>query len=546
MTALPESPARTDSRGTRSPAAGVAAATPPSRREWLVAWALLALLGMVAYAQSILNSGFSTDDWANAASTIYNPDGFAGAIASFAELTNYRPVLILYVPLTYAVLGTHMGFHLAWAALLAVVVSCLVHGILRRLGVRPVHAWMIAALVLIYPWFDSTRLWATASMASLAIAFALAGIWMALIGLERGAWRWHAGAVALYLLSGLTYELTLPLIGAAGLLYVARGGWRAARWRWAVDLVTVLAMAAWNVSTTRRTTAFGLDASVTHAGQIAREGLTLLGRTALPVGPQRTWLVVAALAALAVLALVLRRRVEGLRPWLWLFAGGLVVAALGWLMFIPADPYYTPSVYGFTNRVNALAGIGLVMAVYAAAGIVGTLAGRLRPRVRRLGAAVTVALALVLGVAYAGVLDRHSQLWEDAFNAQLGALGQMKTHLPELAEGSTVFMYGYPAYLAPGVPIFAVSWDLTSAIKIQYRQGDLAGYPVVAGATMRCDPAGVVIGGPGFDGTPPSPFGKAILFDVPSGRTVKPAGVASCRRGLRGFAPGPTQLHGDY
>jgi hypothetical protein len=545
MTVLPESHARTDASGARSHIAAVDSGR-PSRREWLVAWGLLALVGVVAYAQSILNSGFSTDDWANAATTIYNADGFGGVIASFADLTKYRPVLILYVPLTYEVLGTHMGFHLAWAALLAVLVSCLVHGILRRLGVRPVHAWMIAALVLIYPWFDSTRLWATASMASLAIAFALAGIWMSLIGLERRSWRWHAGAIALYLLSGLTYELTLPLIGAAGLLYVACAGWRAARWRWAADLVTVMAIAAWNVSTTRRTTAFGLDASFTHARQIAREGLTLLGRTALPVGPPRTWVAVAVLGALAVLALVLRRRVDGLRPWLWLFAGGLVTAALGWIMFIPADPYYTPSVYGFTNRVNALAGIGLVIAVYAAAGIVGTLAGRLAPGTRRAGAAVTVALGLVLGVAYAGVLDRHSQLWEDAFSAQLGALGQMKTHLPELADGSTVYMYGYPAYLAPGVPIFAVSWDLNNAIKIQYRQGDLAGYPVVAGATVRCDRAGVVIRGPGFEGTPPAPFGKAILFDVPSGRTVKPADVASCRRGLRGFAPGPTQLHGDY
>ena len=79
----------------------------------------------------------------------------------------------------------------------------------------------------------------------------------------------------------------------------------------------------------------------------------IFGRTFIPVGahPHTALVLVTLAAVLGVgLAVCLRASGEvdgepqwGLRKWLVLAAGGLVIAVLGWAMFIPANPYYTPS-----------------------------------------------------------------------------------------------------------------------------------------------------------------------------------------------------------
>src|SRR6185312_15111321 len=75
----------------------------PSVRELFIAWAALALLSLLVYAPHVRHGGFYLDDWANAATTLYPPKG--GALDAFSNLTLYRPVLVLYVPLTYFVFG---------------------------------------------------------------------------------------------------------------------------------------------------------------------------------------------------------------------------------------------------------------------------------------------------------------------------------------------------------------------------------------------------------------------------------------------------------
>src|SRR5205085_6995565 len=122
------------------------------------------------------------------------------------------------------------------------------------------------------------------------------------------------------------------------------------------------------------------------------------------------------------------------RPWLLLFAAGAAVIVLGWAPLVPADPYYTPSIYGFTNRVNALAAVGIVMALYALAGMIGALVGAVRPRTPLVATAVTLVLAAVLGAGYVKVLERHSDLWVAAFHGEMAAIGQIKGAYPKLPQ----------------------------------------------------------------------------------------------------------------
>ncbi len=525
-------------------------------RELLVAWLALAIVGVLAFAPHIRHGGFYLDDWSNGAGSLYPPggSGFGHALSYFSKLTLYRPVLVLYVPLTYLVLGTHMAFQLAWTALLAIMVAAMLYGVLRTVAVPPLHAWCISALTIVYPWYDSTRLWETADQATVSILFVLAGLWVALVGLERRSWRLHCCAAVLYLLSILTYEVTLPLIAALGFLYVIRAGWRVARARWAVDLVAVVAGGLW-VGLQTNHESYGLSADLTHLEEIVKSGGTIAGRTLLPIGPQETTLGLVIIVGMILVGAIMQRTSRyrsaargtwSLGSWVRLALAGLAAAVLGWVMFIPANSYYTPSVFGVTNRVNALAGFGLVVTVYAVFGIAGTLIAGGRRSLRVL-TGVTFVLALLLGAAYVKVLERHSDIWNAAYRAEAAGIGEMRMQFPTLPAGSTVFVTDYPAYQTLGVPIFSSNWDVNGMIKLQYKTAALSAYPLIPGLSLSCSAHGVSLQGAGAGPSAiVAPYGTARLLDVRTGAHSRPRDERECKAQSPSYPPGPLYLSSGY
>ena len=525
-------------------------------REVVFAWIVLAGVAALAFYPHIHHGGFYSDDWSNGALSLLPPAGlgFGHAVSAFADLTIYRPILVVYVPLTYAIFGLHMHLHLLWAACLAVCVAGLLYGVLRMLGVPWIHALAIAGLTLLFPWFDSVRLWVTGAQLSLSISFFLAGLWVALAGLDRDSWKWKIAAVFLYLLSILTYEITLPLVAAIGLIYVLRAGWKKARTYWAVDIGVALVAGVWVAVHTERT-ASGLSGDVSHLGMIITNGGTLFGRSLLPLGPQRTTLVLLAFASVLLIgAVIYRRRSEepeagarwGLGSWLLLAIGGVVVAAVGWVAFIPADPYYTPSIYGVTNRVNGLSGLGLVIAAYGACGIVGNLVGRTRMgRPGLLGLAVTLLLAVVLGASYASVLHRHIGIWNAAYAAERVGLNEIRNRYPNMPPGSTLFVAGYPAYQAPGVPIMSANWDLDGMVELEYDNNKLDAFPIIEGTKLACRSDGVGLSGEGAPETV-APYGTARLLNLATGDSANPRNRARCLAVAAEFPSGPLYLSYQY
>lgn len=516
----------------------------------------LALVATLIYLPHIRHGGFYFDDWADAAARFYPPGGpgLAHVLDVYSGLFPYRPALILYIPLKYYVFGANIPLQLAWTVALGVIAATFLYGILRFFSVPWYHAWLIAALTLAFPWFDSTRFWEAASLSTFAIVLALGGLWLALVGLERRSWRFHACAAALYLVSILAYEITLPAIAAAGILYALRFGWRNARARWGVDLLVVSAAGVWNAAHTNRTVS-SISGDVDHLQEIVVSGGTILGRTLYPLGPHgHTTTVLALLGALyaggAVVYFTKSHQREdgewGLKQWLLLASAGLAIAVLGWVMFIPADPYYTPSVYGFTNRVNALSGLGLAVAAYAALGIGMTLVVLFAPRVRRLAPAIVVVLGLALGAAYVHVVERHSGIWGMAYRAERQGMDQIKRAFPDLPPETTVIASGYPAYQTLGVPIFASTWDLNGMIKLEYNDGSLSAFPLTSGLELVCRVGGV--GMRGVEEAPPTvaPYGKVRLLDLQTGRRSAPRNQRQCRTVAGNYVPGPMYLSSAY
>ena len=527
-----------------------------SRRELLVAWPGLLIVGALVFAPHIRHGGLYFDDWANGAGTLYPPGGagIGNALSYFWKLTLYRPVLVVYVPLTFWVLGTHAALQLAWATVLAVAIACLLYGILRTLSVPPAHSWLIAALTIAYPWFDSTRLWAAASQASVSITLVLAGAWVALYGLERSSRRLHACAVVLYLLSVLAYEVAIPLILAMGLIYTLRAGWRAARWRWAADIVAAALGATW-VGSHEAHRSVGASGYLSHFKQIVTGGEEILGRSLIALGEvPRTTLalfVMLAIVITGVAALIVRgHRMSGtagfgLREWLLVTGAGLAFTVLGWLMFIPADPYYTPNIYGIANRVNALAGFGLVILVYGLFGIVGSLVGRIGKSSLALGSTVTLVLGVLLGATYVRVLERHTRYWNAAYTAEQAGIREIKKKFPKLAPGTTIFTSNYPASETFGVPIFDANYDLKGLVQLTYHSTAVSAYPVLPGLTLTCLRDGIALKGTG--GAPGvTSYGHARLLNLAIGSVADPTNQRSCLGVVGRFTPGPSSIYTGY
>ncbi len=531
-----------------------------TRRELALAWAALAILAALIFAPHVRHGGLYLDDWADIAGTLYPPagPGFGHAMDFFNHLlSSCRPVLILFFPLKYTLLGENGGYILTLAVILAITASGLGYGVLRILGLPWYHAWAITALALAYPWFDSTRLWDSATPISLAVIFVLAGVWIALIGLARDSWRLHACAALLYLLSMLTYEITLPFVAAMGLLYTLRVGWKRAWPRWGVDLVMVAAAGLWSRTHTPRTFST-LSGDIKHLGEITNHGGELLGWSTIPLGAQpRTTLALVALAVvfgaglLAYLFMPGQRAQPGgwgLLNWLRLGVAGLAVAALGWMTFIPADPYYTPSIYGFTNRVNGFSGFGLILVVYAAFGVAGSLIGRIKPGKAVIPIGVTLILGAMLGASYIHVLERHSRLWDAAYGAEKQAAARIKAAYPRLPHGTTLITSGYPAYLTLGVPIFAVGWDLDGRVKLLYKDNSLHAYPLTSEMALACRPhdAGPIAVEARGEPIQLLPYGTLRLFDITTGKRAAPRNQAQCEREKKNFLPGQLYVQTAY
>jgi hypothetical protein len=421
--------------------------------------------------------------------------------------------------------GADTGAWFAWQAASCILMCLALFALLRELGLRYLDAAAIAALLAVFPASVSLWLWSPIVHASLSITLAALGFLLALWGFRRkGRPRLalHAASLILFVLSLLLYEVCLPLFLASYLLYALQAPQREARLRWLVDCLVLLPLAL-VISSATDSRDQGVGGSIDHAAKIVEQLPNLLFERLLPFGAAP---VLGALAVLAIygcgLIVIRRRPVEDpvaarLRRLFAITAGGVVVIALGYLIYVPGIDYYLPLAEGIGDRVNAVAGIGWILCLYALLAMTATLL-TMWLRQQALAAALgTVALAVALGLSWLAPIADESRAYLAADETSDRVLRVVQQAVPDPPRGSVIWTFGQPVEAAVGVPIFANYWNMTAAVQLGYHDRHLRSFVALPGTRFECRADGVVPGGH-FEYPPPAP-GKLGDFGSRYGRT---------------------------
>jgi hypothetical protein len=451
-------------------------ASQPSVRELVLAAALLAALAAAVFGSYLADGGLYIDDRWFYSFYEFAPGYFSGveAIMESGEF-GFRPLQAAQMAGTYAVFGLDATPLLAVALALTIGAAACFYALLRELGLERLHAGAIAALALVSPAADSTKLWTAAGHNNLALVLYFAGAAVVLRGFAAGGRRatlLHAASLLMYALSILVYEVAAAAMLLSVLLYRLRVPWRPAVRRWLADVVVVGAVLVVNAVATDRD-AQSVGDMLSTVEQFARDAVSLVLAAGVPHGTQDLLLPLFALAVLAGLSAVvwpewrgdtaIRSQVER-----WLVVSGVAAVgiAVAYVMLVPAG-YLRPLGLGIDNRTNLMAAFAIVAFLYGVFMVTGTLVFRFTSRWREASIAFALVLSAVVGVAYLDRLNDDKTRWEQAAAVHGSELAALEAALPDPPPDSTVYSVGNRESVSSGLPGL-IWWDLYGAGRLMW------------------------------------------------------------------------------
>ncbi|MGI8595554.1 MAG: hypothetical protein ACR2ML_14555 [Solirubrobacteraceae bacterium] len=497
--------------------------------------ALLSGLAAIVYGPHIASGGFAWDDWENASTTALPPAGFLGPFDLRQAV--YEPGLSLALPLPHLLFGPRPAWHLALAAVLGVAMSTCTFTLLRQLGVPALAAALVGALTLVFPRSDSVRLWATAGLNQIAVCLYLVAGTLGLRSIEARrtrARRLGGWALWLYVASVLTYPITVVAVILTPALYRLRVPWERA-WRAGARPAAAGVAALVYVSLTTTKPTQPLHGQLDHGVTIVEEWLSLLAEAVLPVDGLPAVVVLAAAAAVALWgAAAARRRAHrgktdsaaALQNAIAMTWVGALAALVGYLIFVPGEGKYSPLADGLYNRGGLLAGPGVATAVVGIVIVVCELA--LGCVWRRGVALATTLLAGVLLACWSVRVSDDAEQWDRAALRSREVLAVLDAKVPSLPAGATVYTDGHRRHQAPGIPVFASSFDLDGALTIRRGDASLSAYPIPG--ALRCGASSAAPATPPYDRVERARYGRLFVVDVARRRAWPIASRADCQR----------------
>jgi hypothetical protein len=464
----------------------------------LVVSGLLALaLGI--YLPYAVRAGWYYDDWYSFEAMRHGGTSWVQQFNAYTHAnSDGRPLEGSFPVTEYQLFGSHrVAYHLVSIGLL-VLMAGLAYVILRRCRLAWPWAAAAAALLIVFPGSDSTRLWPTGSNGEYVVSLVLIGVLIVLTALRRDT-RWpqlmlHAFAALLSVVAMLTYELAVPLVALNGLIYWGAYRNRRALWRGAADLGIAAGFVIYRLTLVR------VDPFVIHrtvGGDLGRARTVL--ESAWSSWHQSFapgWAGIAAIAVVLLAATVYSIRSADLRrrllPWFTLLAASVVVAGASALLFVTADDNYVLVLHGTFNRLNLPGSIAYACAFVALLGLAYELVRRLVPR-RGVAAFAVGVLAAASAWHQLGISADHKRSWEISWSEQKTALAGYRVAVRGLPSNARLIGMGAPLFEDGFVPVFAATWDLQGAIAYTTAVKPPKAMPL--DPTLQCGTSGVVSSG---------------------------------------------------
>jgi hypothetical protein len=489
---------------------------------------LLALVAVLVYGEHARDGGWIGDAWVTRAwYSLYPHTDFFATVGHFFDLNsmNARPANAVYRVALNGWFGADTQAWYLWQIASCVGMCLAIYALLREIGLAYLDAAAVVLLLALFPASASLWLWSPVLHASLAILLAAIGFLLALRAFAATGSRrvvLHGGSLFLFVVSLLLYEVCLPLFLASFLLYALRAPRRAALRRWLLDCAILLPLALLITGSTESRDQ-GVGGSFDHAGKIAGELPVLLFGRLLPLGPVRALAFLALLGIYAAAFLTIRRRPSGdpvrarLERLFAITGGGLLVILLGYLIYVPGLDYYRPLVHGIADRINAVAGIGWTLCLYALMAMIATLLAQRARRPTVYAAVVTAALTIALAISWLAPIAEESRAYLDADREDDRVLELVERAVPNPPRGGAIWVFGQPVEAAPGVPVFANYWNMTAAVALAHHDRHVRSFVGLPWTRFECRPDGLVPGG--STEYPPPPPGKLGRFGSRYGRT---------------------------
>lgn len=533
----------------------------PSRQKALQAallFVVLLAIAVLVYGDQVRNGGWIGDAWLTRGwYALYPHADFLHTVRHFLDLESVRPRpanAVFRVALNSWFGGDTQAW-LTWQLVSCVCMCFSIYLLLREIGVSFLDAAAVSGLLLVFPVSTSLWLWSAIAHASLAIALGAIGFLLALRAFRaEGRLRWvlHASSLLLFVISILLYEVCLPAFLASVLLYVWKAPRRDAVARWLIDCLVLLPIAL-TVTAATKTRDQTLGGSISHAGEMAGQLPGLLFGRLLPLGSERPLAVIALLAVYGCGFVAIRRRpaddpVRNRLRFLFALTGsGIVVIVLGYLIYVPGISYYLPLSRGIGDRVNALAGIGWVICVYALAALVATLATMALRRRALVAALGTAALTIAIGLSWLAPIADESRAYIAANEEDHRVLRVIQRAIPDPPRGAAIWAFGQPVETAYGVPVFANYWNMSAAAALAYGDPHVRSFVALPGTSFECHSNGVVpIGYPEYP--PPDPgtlgefgsrYGRTYFVDTERGQFAVVDSRARCMELRQTFGLSP-------
>jgi hypothetical protein len=508
-----------------------------TRREVLAAAAGAVVLAVVVYLPHIRNGGWVLDDWMLAADFRLAPSQGLLDLWRQAEAETTRLGNAAIFVAQWEIGGTGQAAYLTTGALLTAIEGLLLYVLLRLLSVTRVVAGFAGALLIALPVIDATRLWPAAFAITVAVELTLAGFIVAALGLRaqgrRARIAWHAGALACFAAAVLTYEIVAPVIAAGGLLYLLGAGMRPWLKRAPLDLAVVVA----SVAVTASRTAANTRKPNTHLG-FMEDRADQIWSAARPVflsivpgGRHLDGLL--GLALLVGLVAVCMHAVRtgsplarNARRYAVVAVGGVVTTAVGFVMLLPADPYYVPRLTGLGNRTSVAAAVGVVVVVAALAELAGVAIAHVGRR-PVLATPAAGALLLVVLVHNVRVEWNNQKPWHDSWIQSQRVVSAMQATVPrDLPADASIVTFHHTTNILPAdVSVFSASWDLRGAARLAFRQNRVVAHPW--SLKLRCTTNGVSFPDVGAS---TMRYGDLWFVDTVAYRSYRIDSRASCDR----------------